>query len=278
LKQAREERVVTITVVPPSSDQTLLERTLEERWGLAEAIIVPVSDPHDPARVAQDLAPAGAECLLRRLSEDAVVGMTWGMTVSAVVDALPSEARSDVTIVQINGGLGPVDVLEHSTELARRMAQKLGADLRLLPAPGIVSNRAAAEALRSDRQISKTLALAAHADVALVGLGVPRSDSVLLRDGTIITSQDLVRLRAAEAIGDVALRFITSSGQPLEVEMNERIIGLTLPQLRTIPTVIAVAGGVSKHEIVLAALRGELLDVLVTDETTAEYVAGVEAG
>lgn len=277
LKQAREEKVVTISVVPPPSGQPKLERALEQRWDLDEAIVVTVRDPDQSGEVARDLGPAAADCFLRRLPEHAVVGLTWGRTMSALVDALSSQSRPDVTIVQINGGLGPVDVLEHSTELARRMAQKLSADLRLLPAPGIVSNQVAAEALKSDKQISETLALAARSDVVLVGLGVPRPDSVLLRDGNIVTQQDLVRLEAAGAVGDIALRFVTASGQPVDVEMNERIIGLTLSQLRAIRSVIGVAGGTAKREMILAALRSGLLDILITDEATAEYVmSGVE--
>ncbi len=45
-----------------------------------------------------------------------------------------------------------MDSREHSTELARRVALKFGAQLRLLPAPGVVSSRAAADALRADNQ------------------------------------------------------------------------------------------------------------------------------
>jgi len=84
-----------------------------------------VRGPDQPGEVAGDLGPAAADCFLRRLPEHAVVGLTWGRTMSAWVDVLPSQSRPDLTIVQINGGLGPVDVLEHSTELARCMAQKL---------------------------------------------------------------------------------------------------------------------------------------------------------
>jgi DNA-binding transcriptional regulator LsrR (DeoR family) len=174
------------------------------------------------------------------------------------------------TIVQINGGLGPVESLEHSTDLARRVAQKLNARLALLPAPGIVSTPEAARALQADKQIAETLALAARADVAIVGLGVPSPDAVLLRDGSILNAEDLAALRRAGAVGDIVLRYIDADGHPLDLTLNERIIGLTLAQLMHIPRVIGVAGGEQKYAVIRAALRGRWLDVLVTDQATAQ--------
>ena len=44
----------------------------------------------------------------------------------------------------------------------------------------------------------------------------------------------------------------------------------TLEQIREIPRVIGVAGGADKVDVIRAALRGGLLDVLVTDEESAE--------
>ena len=117
--------MVTISVVPPPSGQPKLERALEQQWDLDEALVVTVRGPDQPGEVARDLGPAAADCFLRRLPEHAVVGFAWERTMLALVDALSSQSRPDLAIVQINGGLGPVDILEHSTELARRMAQKL---------------------------------------------------------------------------------------------------------------------------------------------------------
>lgn len=270
LKQAREERIVNITLVPPSGRLPEVERGLERKYGLDEVIIVSVSAPAEPAVVARELGPAAAEYLLRILNGDEVVGITWGTTTLAIADALPTRSWPDLTVVQILGGLGPIDTLEHSTELARRIAQKLKARLQLLPAPGIASNRAAAEALRSDHQIARTLALAARADVALVGLGVPLPQAVLVRSGTIINREDLELLKQAGAVGDIALRFIDSRGRPLKLEIDERIIGLSLEQIRKIPRVIATAGGEEKYCMILAALRSKILNVLVTDHVTGE--------
>ncbi len=270
LQRARDAGVVNITLVPPSGGLSELEQALETRYGLMEALLVPVSDVDDPDRVACELGPAAAECLLRRVSSGDVIGLAWGCSVLGMVDALPAQPLADAMVVQLNGGLGPVGALEHSTDVARKAAQKLGARLRLLPAPGIVSSVAAATALRSDFQISEVLKLAARCDIAVVGLGVPTPDSVLLRDGNIITSEDLISLEAAGAVGDVLLRYLNASGQAAHLALNERVIGITLDDLARIPLVVVVAGGTAKRQIIRAALRAGFADVLVTDQATAE--------
>jgi DNA-binding transcriptional regulator LsrR (DeoR family) len=72
------------------------------------------------------------------------------------------------------------------------------------------------------------------------------------------------------AVGDIALRYMDGDGNPIDLEINERIIGLTIEQIRRIPRVIGIAGGLAKHKMVRAALHGSILDVLVTDLSTAE--------
>ena len=272
LHKARAEEIVTISLIPPASGLSDVERELEKRYGLLEAVVVPVSDPDDPGLVARELGPAGAECLVRSVSGRQTVGLTWGTSLLAVVDSLPARFWPDVTIVQMLGGLGPLDAQEHATELTRRAAQRLSAKLRLLPAPGIVSTREAAQTLRSDSQIAETLALAARADLALVGIGAPSPGSVVMRSGTILREQDLKLLDEAGAVGDLALRYMDASGRPVDLEINERMIGVTLEQFKSIPRVIGVAGGTAKHPVIRAALRGGILDVLITDHATAQWL------
>jgi DNA-binding transcriptional regulator LsrR (DeoR family) len=58
----------------------------------------------------------------------------------------------------------------------------------------------------------------------------------------ILTEEESGRLEAQGARGDIALRLFDASGQPVEHEINDRIIGLDLEQIKRIPRVIGVAG------------------------------------
>jgi DNA-binding transcriptional regulator LsrR (DeoR family) len=76
-------------------------------------------------------------------------------------------------------------------------------------------------------------------------------------------------VKESGGVGDVVLRYINDMGEPIDLEINERIIGLTLEQIKAVPRVIAVAGGKAKYELIRAALRGRIMNVLVTDHITA---------
>jgi DNA-binding transcriptional regulator LsrR (DeoR family) len=171
-------------------------------------------------------------------------------------------------VVPISGGLGAPEWEVQGTDLTRRMAQSLGAGLRYLPAPGVVANPLVRQALMEDPQVGDTLATAARADVVVLGIGVPRIGSVVARSG-ILTDEETQQFMQQGAVGDIALRFFDRDGRPMAHQVGERTIGLTLEQIRRIPRRIGVAGGEGKFEVIRGALRGRLINVLITDDRTA---------
>jgi DNA-binding transcriptional regulator LsrR (DeoR family) len=74
-------------------------------------------------------------------------------------------------------------------------------------------------------------------------------------------------------VGDIALRFFDAAGAPVRSSLDERILGITAEQLHKAPRVVAVAGGPEKTDAIRAALKSEMIDVLITDQETAESLA-----
>ncbi len=73
-------------------------------------------------------------------------------------------------------------------------------------------------------------------------------------------------------MGQVNLRFIDSTGQPIKSELDDLVIGVSLEQLRACPRTIAVAGGPNKHAAIYSAIAGGWVNTLVTDVDTANYL------
>lgn len=269
LQQAQDEGIVQITVMSPPGIYADLEQQLEERFGLREAVVVEVDKTAPQEVVSREVGTGAGEYFQRTLSVGDIIGISWGMTLVGMVNALPRCEIEEVHVVQIIGGLGPPEAEVHATNLCRRLSYKLSSKLTLIPAPGIASTNQARAALETDSHVQNALALFERINVAYVGIGVPSPTSVTMRDGSILTAEDLERLRAHGAVGDIALRYFDGGGQAVASELDERVVGITLQQLRQIETVVGVAGGQQKEAVVRAALHGRLINVLITDQLLA---------
>jgi DNA-binding transcriptional regulator LsrR (DeoR family) len=270
LKQARKEGIVTISLKLPTNRLTEWEHQLEQHYHLKEAAVVYVEDTRDAISVARSLAPVTAKLLLRRITGNETIAITWGTTMNHVVHALPYQDYPNMTVVQMNGGLGPVENFEHAIELTTLTAKRFNAKLKLLPAPGIVKDRHTARIFMENNQIAESLELAAASDIAVVGIGALSSASVLMREGTILTKDEFSDLKQKGAVGDIVLRYFDKKGNMLDLEVNQRIVGINIDQVKHISQVIAVAGGEVKFEAIHAALMGKLFNILVTDHKTAQ--------
>lgn len=270
LAQARKEGIVKIMVIPPTGTYAALETSIEQKYSIEEVIIADVPTPDSPQMMARELGAAAANYLLRVIAPNDVIGVCWGYTIRGMVTALEPKSFPNVRIVQMTGGIGKPESESHATELCHKLAHTLSCKLALLPAPGIVQNKQTREVYLMDEHIRTVINLLPKITLAFIGIGSLNSYSISVRDETILTQVDLDEAIANGAVGDLANRFIDSNGQPVQTELNERIIGIDLNHLRQIPRVVGVAGGANKIKPICAALRGKLIDVLITDQETAK--------
>lgn len=277
LRQAREQGIVQITIVKPSGVFPHLERALEQRYGLQEAVIVEVQDYTSPNAVAGEIGAAAAEYLHRTIQPGDVVGVSWGRTLAAMVNACRPEAKTGTAVVQITGGLGPPVSEVHASGLATRLAAALGAEVHLLAAPGVVDSPEAREALLRDSHVHRTLELARRASMVFVGIGTPSRDSIVMQIGEILAWDEMEHLLEMGAVGDVALHYFDIKGRPVE-GMSSRVIALPPDQLKKIPRRVGVAGGTGKFEAILGAILGGWINCLITDHVTAQRLLEVQIG
>ena len=276
LRQAQEEGIVQISVISPPGIHADLEERLEQTFGLVEAVVVDVPGGAAPGEVNRLIGTVAAEYLARTVEEGDLIGVSWGQTLQAMANALPPTPTGKVEVVQIIGGLGPASAEVHSMSICRRLARALDGESILLPAPGIVDSPQVKEILLSDSHVQAAMQRFPALNVAYVGVGAPTPASVVMRGGEIISQVELDQLIQFGAVGDIALRFYDIHGAPVTSEIDERVIGISLDQLKRIPRVVGVAGGPLKVHTILGALRGELLNVLVTDSDTAAKILELE--
>jgi DNA-binding transcriptional regulator LsrR (DeoR family) len=276
LTEARRRGIVKITILPPQGSHVDLESRLEEKFGLESVQVIPVHSAVPAERRRKLIGAAGAAHLARTLQPDEVLGLSWGTTLSAMVQSLVPMPSSGVRVVQMLGGVGRPDAESYASALVRRTAQLLHASPVLLPAPGIVATPAVRDALRKDAHVRNAMREFDGLTTAYVGLGALATNAVL-NDGHSLSRPARAELLAAGAVGDISLRLFDEQGAPVRTSLDDRILGITTAQLRKVPRVVAIAGGHDKIDAIAAALRARIVNVLITDQSTAEALVDRDA-
>lgn len=273
LKRAQQAGIVRISVTVPNGIHADLEEALESRFGLKEAIVVD-SVNHNEEQIARDLGAAAAYFLELAIKPGEVIGISsWSAALLEMINAMhPSKGSAGSKVVQILGGLGNPAAQTHATHLTQRLASLIGGSAILLPAPGITSSPGAKNVLMKESYVRTAIGLFDDVDMVLVGIGALAPSKLLASSGNVFSAQELSSLQKQGAVGDICLQFFDAAGTPVRTNLSERVIGITLPQVKKARRVIALAGGKRKVNAIMGALNGRWINVLITDRWTAKSI------
>ena len=95
------------------------------------------------------------------------------------------------------------------------------------------------------------------------------------RNIEIITNAELDELVRLGAVGDICLRYFDIDGKPIASDVDERVMGISLDDLKQVERVVGVTGGPNKYRAIHAALAGKLVNVIITDHVSAQNVLNV---
>lgn len=268
LQRAKDEGVVDVYIKDESQHTVELEKQIENHFGLREVVVVPTLG-FTAEMTRKAIGQAAAHYLSQTLDRSVQkFGISWGHTLAQVVKEYPFERRENINIVPLFGGMGIKKVEIHANQLAYELAKKMNGTCSYLYAPAILETVELKERLAATEDISLILDEGKNVDVALISMGSPYKNSTLKEIG-YLKEEDTQKLRKAGAVGDIGSRFFDQDGTPIEGSLNDRIIGISLQQLKQIPHVICVVEGTYKAESLEAALRGKYLHTLIVDEQIA---------
>lgn len=272
LAEGRARGLVRIQLAQPAGDFTELEIALENRYGLPEALVVETAD--DPR--ATELAAGGAagELLSGICDETTTLGLSWGRALRGLAEALPAQAFTCGRVVPLVGGMGRAQNSLHANQICSVVASKLGTECVFLTTPAMAPSPQSRAELAETPGIREALIEGTRCDVAVVGIGAVHPTSTIVQAG-YLSLEDFLALGKRGVVGDICCHFIDGAGEPCCPEISDRVVGITLEQLKDIPKVIGIATGAEKAAGVAAALTGGYLDVLVTDRELAETLLNI---
>jgi DNA-binding transcriptional regulator LsrR (DeoR family) len=269
LDRARMTGIVQITVNVHPDIALQLEAALASAFGLDQVLLV--NDQTDESGQRASVARAAAGFLKRQLSDGDVVALGMGRNVGAVADFIGTPPPRTATFVSAIGGSPLVDTGVNPNEICRRLAEAFGGSADVLYAPAYAETPAVRDAFITHDDVRDVLERARAANVALIGIGNARDDSAVVRMGCFSASE-MRRLRDRGAIGDILGSFFDADGHVVVDGIGDRVVAVGRADLEAIKCVVGICSERDKGDAVLGALRSGMVNVLVTNLSTARTV------
>jgi len=277
LNRARENGIVEITIHYPMERSHYHERLLKQVFGLKDAYVLE-TDSQDYSELVRLLGQFGVDVAMENLVEGGSLGITWGRALYEFVHAMGTSISSNVKVVQMMGALGKEGRYFDGHGLALLLASKLGGSYYVPYVPLVVESEDLRQGLANQPNIQEFEQITKDLDLALIGVGSMELEYSGVYQAGYLSQDELNTLREMGAVGELLGYFIDINGNRLDVEFHNRLFSTYVGDLNESGCkVVAIAGGKIKTEAVLGALRGNYIDVLVTDSAVAEAVLKMES-
>jgi DNA-binding transcriptional regulator LsrR (DeoR family) len=264
LDSARETGMVRIEIgLPGGTLDAGLSAELCSAFGLRHAFVFNFPDD-DEATLRRRLGEAAGQALMDLITPGDVLGMSWSRTLSGLAAALTQ--MPPCPIVQLTGAVPPPDGSD-LLEVVRGVARIGGGPAHVFYAPMLLDDARTAAAIRRQADIAEAFALVPSVTMAVVAIGAWAPGLSTIYDA--ITPAERDALAELGVCAELAGVFIDENGRPLATPLDGRMIVTPGPMLERIPFVLCVAFGVNKAAAIRVAIRGEMVDGLVTHASLA---------
>lgn len=274
LKAAREEGIVNISINTDANEYLNLEKRLEEKFWLKEAVVVPCETNQNNSTLKKALGKACAEYLNRIIKNGDVVGFTWGSTLSEVSEALlkmNNIKNVSADIVPITGGPGNVTSDYQVNTIVSKIAKAFNSKLHYFYAPSLTSKKETRDAILADDSCKAVTQYWDSVNIALFSIGAISPSNTFLTSGYFETDA-IEKLNSLGAVSNLCSKFLDSNGEIIDLEINDRSIEIDINKLKTMDYSIGVSASDEKVPAILSALRGGFINVLILTEKTARQL------
>ncbi len=267
LERSQKEGLIEIKIVDPFDQNKQLGKKLCGLTGLREVIVVP-SPNNRTELVKRNIGLAAGEYLVNNIVPGTIIGLGWGKTLSEMINNFPRQSIPDTYVVPLIGGIGRIDPDLQVNNLAMLLSLKIGSTPLLLYSPAIIETEILYSSLLET--VSSVIEFWGKIDVALIGIGTSSPDSLSEKSQEGYKSYtERLNMRDQGAVGDICMHYFDINGNEIESKIFYKM-SMNLEQIKKIPLVIGMAGGLYKLEAIQGAIAGKIIDVLITDEYVAQ--------
>lgn len=266
LKRAKEMGIVRIEINSPLVGNPEIEEKIRKQYGIPNiTVIKPLVDQD-----YTNISVAAASYLVSHVKATDMIGVSWGMSISRMIEHVVDMNLPKVNVVPLVGGAGSDAICLSNTNVTN-LAETLGSECMLLHASACCADTREWEIIMSNQKVKEIIDLGEKADIALLGIGDLEHSRIL--SGNYASEEDLRQIRESGVVGDIAFRFLCENGEIADIDFNKRVVGCDLEKIRkNSRDVIAIAYGTEKANVIKAALKSGLITTLFIDYDTAELL------
>lgn len=266
LTKAKEEGIVKIKIDYYSSELLSLEELARKKFQIKRVELVESSAVKQEI-IMDNVTTRAAELVKNLIKSSDNIGISWGYTLSKMVDKMEPKKIENITFCPLAGGPSHINIKYHVNTLVYELSHAYRAESIFINSSVLKENKLLAQKTLNSNGFEELTKLWNNLDLAIVGVGggLDKNDSQW-RD--LLTETDYKILKNNGAIGECCCRFFDEKGSIVYPQLQERIIAITFEQLSNIPEVIAVAQGKEKASAIKALLNKRLITHLITDKDT----------
>ncbi|MDR1292301.1 MAG: hypothetical protein LBJ91_02755 [Clostridiales Family XIII bacterium] len=273
LKKATENGIVQFQLNYPVDSIKDIKREFRKYFSFSNLHIAPTFTDN-PETKLRDTCRLAANDICNMLEKDDILGIGWGLSMEQLTEILSTEIIIKVKcdkVVMIDGSIASDINSMQSTSIIKKLADFFSADGYLMPVPMIVDCKETADILKEDSHVRYVMDYARKARIAVFSIGYASHDSVLRKRGAY-SKKEYDEALSNGAVGDILGHCFNIAGRSVSKETEERIIALSLDEVREKEHRIGIAVGPNKAKAIIGALRGNIVNHLYTDGDTAKEV------
>jgi DNA-binding transcriptional regulator LsrR (DeoR family) len=265
------ERLITFRLEHPIAACMDLAHRLTDRFELQSCEVVP-TDPSAPTAAA-GIAERAASLLEATLRSEkpTIIAIGTGRAMRAAVEQVPPMDCPDHQLVSLVGNIS-TDGSATFFDTVARLADLTKARHYPMPLPVLMSSEEERDQMLRIAPVARVHGIAARADLRLLGVGQMDKSAQFQIDG-FISREELLELMRLGAVGELTGWAFDAAGHFIDGGTNRRLTSVPHPVPAAALTV-AAALGPAKVPAIVAALKGRLVNGLITDEATAKTILG----
>lgn len=271
LKAARDMGIVEINVRQVFDRAVLVEKKLCSTFGLKDAIIITCfegSDSESSTRAVTDFAADYASGLIKG---NQTIGFTNGIELLEMCRKLTKKNNCYVNAVQLMGSFSNVNMHAESRQLISLLFNTYPGIGHYLNAPLYVSDSHVYNYLINETSNKSTFDLMKKCSMIFTGIGnIDVAENY--KWNNYQTEQHFEQLTSHDAVGSICAQYYDIHGRIVNSEWNSHCIAMPLDEIRRNRMTVGIANGSDHVEAIIGALRGRLINVLISDTETATEI------